>query len=194
MAYRSVKIIKSDGRRKSKTKYSWKTSLPAYLENKPGKDMQEKLVLFVMRKLRGKKATLKEVQDYLRTHFSIRLPQSTISGRMNDLKDKNKVGFFGETKVYRDRLRKVFEIITSKNKARQRKGKKIRFEKVVPVLLSALGRLVPGRKTNKYILTLSDGAKWISKDNGSTWSAQVSSLGRPKAPSIKKVKQKHKSR
>jgi len=155
-------------RHKSKTKYSWKTSLPAYLENAEGKDMQEKLVLYVMRRLRGK-TTLKEVQDYMRTRLSIRLPQSTISGRMNDLKDKDKVAFFGDTRIYKDRIRKVFEIITKRNSKKKRVGKKIIYQKVHPVLL-ALDR------HRKGTLRLSDGAIWLTKDGGLSWKKKQKSI------------------
>jgi hypothetical protein len=147
-------------KQKSKTKYSWQTSLPAYLENAEGKDMQEKLVLYVMRRLRGK-TTLKEIQDYMRIKLRIMLPQSTISGRMNDLKDKDKVGFFGETRIYKDRIRKVFEIITKRNSRKKRVGKKIVYEKVEPIQCKIDGR-------RWYVLKLSDGSTWKSK-TGNGW-------------------------
>jgi hypothetical protein len=148
-------------KKKSKTKYSWQTSLPAYLENAEGKDMQEKLVLYVMRRLRGK-TTLKEIQDHMRIKLGIRLPQSTISGRMNDLKDKDKVGFFGETRIYKDRIRKVFEVITTRNKRKKRVGKKIIYEKVYPL------NLKKDKQGKYFILKLSDGSIWRTK-SGEEW-------------------------
>lgn len=111
--------------KKKKTNYSWRTSLPAYYENKFGKDLQCKVIRFIISRHRGQKATLKEIQDYLRDRIKVRLPQSTISGRVNDLKDQGKIGFFGELKEYKGRLRKVFELIT-----RQRKKKVIRKTRI----------------------------------------------------------------
>lgn len=118
-----------------KTNYSYKTSLPAYLENKEGKAAQEKIISYVISRHKGGKATLKEIQDYMRNIVRLPLPQSTISGRVNDLKDKGKVDFYGEMKIYKGRIRKVFEL-RKNNKSRtkpklkvagKRKNKKVHF-------------------------------------------------------------------
>jgi hypothetical protein len=113
--------------------YSWKTSLPAYIENQVGKDYQNALVLLVIGKHRGKKATLKEVQDYLRNEFHIRLPQSTISGRMGDLRDTGKVVDYGETKMYKGRLRKLFEIKKKKKRIVKKKASKALKKKAMTI-------------------------------------------------------------
>lgn len=156
---------------KSKTSYSWRTSLPAYLENLEGKDMQEKLVLHVMKKKRGK-STLKEVQDYLRTIFRITLPQSTISGRMNDLRDKGYVGFYGETKVYRDRIRKVFEVVKGRKHRKKaiKKGTKIvyRYKPSEPKSVRHNKILLFELPGGSLSITLKNGSAWKTFD-GNTW-------------------------
>lgn len=155
---------------KKKTNYSWKTSLPAYFENAAGKDMQARLVLFVMKKHKGR-CTLKEVQDYLRYNFKIILPQSTVSGRMNDLRDDGLVAFYGETRMYRNRIRKVFEIIKKGSKKKAIRGKKIVYEKVYPKWLR--------KYQGKHLLTLSNNKIWVSID-GITWKEKKAPVRRKK--------------
>lgn len=124
-----------------KTNYSYKTSLPAYLENKEGKAAQEKIIAYVISRHKGGKASLKEIQDYMRNVVRLPLPQSTISGRVNDLKDKGRVAFYGEMKIYKGRLRKVFELRkNSKSRTKpklkvvgKRRKKKIHFTLKKPI-------------------------------------------------------------
>lgn len=150
-----------------KSNYSYKTSLPAYLANAAGKDMQAKLILYVVKKYMKKKATLKGIQDRLRIIFNIKLPQSTISGRVNDLVHSNKLAYFGEQVVYKEYLRKVYEVVSKENNRRRRvkKGVKVMYKKAFPVLC----RIVRG----KYVLTMSDKTVWTSV-NGKTWAGTVS--------------------
>lgn len=78
--------------------------------------MQARLILYILRRLPGKKGTIKEAQDMLRKIYGIRIPQSTVSARFGDLRDNGAIAFFGQIKTYKERDRKVFEIVTSRNK------------------------------------------------------------------------------
>lgn len=82
----------------STNNYSYSTSYPAYLENESGKNAQETRVLRAINSLKGK-ATLKQLEKILK------LPQSTISGRVNDLVKAKKVKYSGEV-FYEGRTRK----------------------------------------------------------------------------------------
>lgn len=147
----------------AKNNYSWKTSLPAYIENSEGKDMQEKLILHVM-KQNGNKITLLEVRDFLKSQFKIMLPQSTISGRMNDLRNKGLVDYYGDMRSYKDRLRKVFEVVNGNTKKRLsiQKGMKVivKYKPIFPVSLK--------QYKSKVVIKMSDDETWESKDM-KTW-------------------------
>jgi transcriptional antiterminator len=77
--------------------YSFNTSLPAYKENKADKDSQaERILNFIVL---AKYTTLKQLEEVTG------LPQSTISGRVSDLIEGEKVRYDGQI-VYSGRLRK----------------------------------------------------------------------------------------
>lgn len=144
----------------NKNKYSWKTSLPAYLENMKGKDKQERLILYIMRRCKGKKSTLKEIQHLLKYNLSILIAQSTISARMSDLRHKRKVYDTGIATVYDGRLRKVFKVIPGGGKIPKAKIPKMVRQEVKPMMLTKEGRL--------YILRLSNGTIYYST-TGKGW-------------------------
>jgi hypothetical protein len=84
--------------------YSRETSLPAYKENQAGKEAQKTRILQVIRDLGGR-ATLKQIEEV------IQLPQSSISGRINDLIEDRKVKDTGEKTLYAGMRRKVFALL-----------------------------------------------------------------------------------
>lgn len=88
-----------------KTNYSRETSLPAYREDQPGKQAQKDRILQEMNRLGGA-ACLKQIEQFMH------LPQSTCSGRMNDLINDKKIMHDGFVE-YDGRLRKRFVIIKS---------------------------------------------------------------------------------
>lgn len=143
----------------SKTKYSWKTSLPAYLENAIGKDLQSQLILWLIKKMPGKRSTIKELQETLKKRFSVFLPQSTVSGRIGDLKQEGKIAHYGEIRVYKERKRKVYQVVDKRKKAIG-KSRKPKFQKVSPVYYKKVSGM--------HAIKLSDGNVWRSKD-GRVW-------------------------
>lgn len=76
--------------------YSHTTSLPAYLENQTGKQQQKERIMNI---IPTDGTCLKELEELTG------LPQSTIAGRINDLKDEKKVMYWGFT-TYAGRMRK----------------------------------------------------------------------------------------
>lgn len=88
----------------NQSNYSYETSLPAYQEDQQGKDAQAKRILAIMKSLGGK-CTIKQIEEL------IHLPQSTVSGRMKDLREAECVVDTGELTVYAGRKRKLFAII-----------------------------------------------------------------------------------
>lgn len=85
-----------------KTNYSRETSLPAYREDATGKQAKKDLILQEMNRLGGV-ACLKQIEQFMH------LPQSTCSGRMNDLMHDNKIEHDGFV-TYEGRLRKRFVV------------------------------------------------------------------------------------
>lgn len=85
------------------TNYSFETSLPAYRENGAGKQSQQEQILEEMKRLGGS-ACLKQIER------AMNLPQSTCSGRMNDLIAAGKV-FFDGLIDFEGRKRKKFTTI-----------------------------------------------------------------------------------
>jgi hypothetical protein len=78
------------------TTYSYATSLPPYQESPSiKKRQQDELLAFI----------LKGANNLLQLSQLTGLPQSTVSGRINDLIDESKVLYFGFT-IYADRKRK----------------------------------------------------------------------------------------
>lgn len=88
------------------TNYSYKTSLPAYREDQSGKQAQKDKILAEFNRLGGF-ACLKQMEHFMK------LPQSTCSGRINDLVDDGKVKHDGFME-FEGRLRKKFVIINVK--------------------------------------------------------------------------------
>lgn len=88
------------------TNYSYKTSLPAYREDETGKQAQKTKILAEFNRLGGA-ACLKQIEKFMH------LPQSTCSGRINDLIDDGKVKHDGYME-FEGRLRKKFVIINEK--------------------------------------------------------------------------------
>lgn len=78
------------------TNYSYQTSLPAYRDNGSEKLIQADLVLAYIGL--GKNCLL-QIADQMR------LPQSTVAGRVNDLIEEGKVKYEGFV-IYKDRKRK----------------------------------------------------------------------------------------
>ena len=81
--------------------YSYQTSLPAYTDNISGKQIQQDKIVSIIRI--KKETTLKELEELTG------LPQSTISGRVNDGIEAKKLIYFG-TIIYKNRLRKKIKI------------------------------------------------------------------------------------
>lgn len=86
-----------------KTDYSYETSLPAHREDESGKQAQKDRILEEMKRLKDG-VCLKQIEQFMH------LPQSTCSGRMNDLKKDGKIKHDGFME-YEGRLRKKFIII-----------------------------------------------------------------------------------
>jgi hypothetical protein len=84
--------------------YSHQTSLPAYKSNVSGKEIQKKVILKAMQSLGGK-ATLLQLAEITDIH------QSTVSGRMSDLRKDRKVMDTGEKLKYGKYTRKLFAVI-----------------------------------------------------------------------------------
>lgn len=76
--------------------YSHTTSLPAYLENQTGKQQQKEKILSLITE---EGTCLKQLEELTG------LPQSTVSGRVNDLKEERKAMYHGFI-TYGGRLRK----------------------------------------------------------------------------------------
>ena len=70
------------------TNYSYETSLPAYHSNANDKQRQQDIIQSLVTE---KGTCLKEIEIKLWQLYKIRIPQSTISGRINDLIKENKV-------------------------------------------------------------------------------------------------------
>lgn len=85
------------------TNYSYKTSLPAYREDGTGKQAQKDSILAEFNRLGGA-ACLKQMEKFMH------LPQSTCSGRINDLINDGKLKHDGFME-FDGRLRKRFVII-----------------------------------------------------------------------------------
>ena len=78
------------------TNYSYATSLPPYQEGAIiKKRQQDELLAFI----------IKGANNLLQLAQLTGLPQSTVSGRISDLIEENKIEYFGFT-VYADRKRK----------------------------------------------------------------------------------------
>lgn len=82
------------------TNYSYETSLPAHQEDQPGKKAQKEKILEGIKKLGGS-ACLKQVQEFMK------IPQSSCSGRINDLIVDGSIKHHGYVK-YDGRKRKKF--------------------------------------------------------------------------------------
>lgn len=85
------------------TNYSYKTSLPAYREDATGKQAQKDKILGEIQRLKDG-ACLKQIEHFMT------LPQSTCSGRINDLIADGKVKHDGYME-FEGRLRKRFVLI-----------------------------------------------------------------------------------
>lgn len=88
------------------TNYSYKTSLPAYREDENGKHAQKDKILGEIQRLNDG-ACLKQIEHFMK------LPQSTCSGRINDLIADGKVKHDGYME-FEGRLRKKFVVINVK--------------------------------------------------------------------------------
>jgi len=84
--------------------YSHETSKPAYEDNEDGKRKQENEILAIMESLGGRACLLQLAEI-------VNLPQSTVSGRMSDLREHDKAFDTGETIVYAGRKRKLFAVL-----------------------------------------------------------------------------------
>lgn len=120
---RTRKVPKEDEIKQPPPGYDFTSSRAAYQSQLGAKAMQESLIVSFMEGM-GRLATLKEIQIALR-RVRINLPQSTISGRMNDLRERGNVIFTGEYKVIYGYKRKVFELLP----ADRRSNKKINTNK-----------------------------------------------------------------
>ena len=89
----------------STSNYSHQTSHPAYQDNQQEKELQRGQILAAMKTLGGS-ACLKQLEQLLG------LPQSTISGRMSDLRRERKVFDSGNMIVFENRQRKLFSVVT----------------------------------------------------------------------------------
>jgi predicted transcriptional regulator len=92
-----------------------KTSLAAYKENKELKEKQKVQIYNIITSLGGT-ACLKQIEH------KIKLPQSTISGRIGDLRTEGKVEDTKKLVFFDGRRRKLFAIC--KKKKRKSKAKK----------------------------------------------------------------------
>lgn len=88
-----------------KSNYSFETSLPAYKSNPTVKAKQKSHTLSIFNELGGR-ATLKQVAD------KMGLPQSTVSGRINDLIEDKELIDTGQKEMYDGLVRKVFAIVS----------------------------------------------------------------------------------
>lgn len=86
------------------TNYSYETSLPPHREDPVGKKAQKERILQGIKDLGGS-ACLKQVQEFMN------IPQSSCSGRINDLIADGTVKHQGFI-IYAGRLRKKFIVIT----------------------------------------------------------------------------------
>lgn len=77
------------------TNYSYDTSLPAYHSNANDKKRQQDIIQGLVTE---KGTCLKEIEIKLWQLHKIRIPQSTISGRINDLMKEKKVMYFDKVK------------------------------------------------------------------------------------------------
>jgi len=89
-----------------RTNYSRTTSLPSYQENQTGKEIQKEILLGIVTS--KSQTTLKELEEIMT------LPQSTISGRVNDLIREKKVMYSGTT-MYKKRTRKVIVLYVAES-------------------------------------------------------------------------------
>lgn len=88
----------------STSNYQTETSLPAYQDNQEGKLIQEQRILQALKNLGGKGCIL-QLNELLN------LPSSTISGRLNDLREKRKVKDTGQKVKYKGYTRIVWQVI-----------------------------------------------------------------------------------
>ncbi len=73
------------------TNYSYETSLPAYHSNANEKKRQQDIIQGLVTE---QGTCLKEIEHKLKQLYKIEIPQSTISGRINDLMKEKKVMYF----------------------------------------------------------------------------------------------------
>ena len=85
---------------KKKDGYSYATSLPAYQDNQINKEIQREIIFAA---IKNGFLTLLQLSEKLK------LPQSTVAGRVNDLIEANKVCYDGFV-VYKNRKRKQINI------------------------------------------------------------------------------------
>lgn len=84
-----------------KTNYSPETSLPAYIENKEGKNLQKQIIYNAITSGASCLKSLEQITG---------LPQSTVAGRCNDLIKENLILYCGIT-YFENRKRKKIQII-----------------------------------------------------------------------------------
>lgn len=106
-----------------KDNYSYETSAPAYHSEQGAKLIAMKLIEKLMEDNGGAR-TLKQLEEDLRA-MKIYLPQSTISGRMSDLRDLGIVEYNDACLVYKGRKRKIFEIIPVSRRVKVEKTLKL---------------------------------------------------------------------
>lgn len=88
----------------STSNYQMETSMPAYQSNQDQKLVAEKQILQALKSLGGKGCILQ-------LHELLKLPSSTISGRLNDLREKRKVKDSGTKMKYKSYTRIVWQVI-----------------------------------------------------------------------------------
>lgn len=85
------------------TNYSYDTSLPAYHSNANEKQRQRDYILSLVTE---DGITGKELEYNLKKVYGMTIPQSTIFGRIKELKDDRKVMYASDKKFYSGKLRK----------------------------------------------------------------------------------------
>ncbi len=110
--------------------YSHSTSKPAFKSNADGKKTHCELILNIFKELEGK-ACLLQIQQQLQLVHNIHLPQSSVAGRVGQLRQRGLVEDTGGHVSYENLKRRLFSLTT--NKLRKSTPKKIKAIKPKPV-------------------------------------------------------------
>lgn len=90
--------------------YSHETSKPALIKNPEEKLYQRQMILQVLQSIGGS-ASILQIQQMLAKDFKQELPQSTVSGRVGQLRDAGKIAYTG-TAIYEGLKRRIFSLVT----------------------------------------------------------------------------------